>query len=152
MRLLTRANDQLLEALAGELAASLTLAINPALTKAQLDRLASLTPSGDIEAAMGQLPALVATLEQAPNLSALFIANGLGELLLVSRDSAARSGQARVPGAISMVASLRQQDGQLQAREWLLGRDQRPLAASPLKPVLPPGFDPRLRPWSQLAR
>ena len=62
-RLLTRANDQLLEALAGELAASLTLALNPALTKAQLDRLASLTPSGDIEAAMGQLPTLVATLE-----------------------------------------------------------------------------------------
>ena len=51
-----------------------------------------------------------------------------------------------------MVASLRQHDGQLQAREWLLGRDQRPLAASPLKPVLPPGFDPRLRPWYQLAR
>ena len=151
-RLLTRANDQLLEALAGELAASLTLALNPALTKAQLDRLASLTPSGDIEAAMGQLPALVTTLEQAPNLSALFIANGRGELLLVSRDSAARSGQARVPGASWMVASLRQHDGQLQAREWLLGRDQRPLAASPLKPVLPPGFDPRLRPWYQLAR
>ena len=151
-RLLTRANDQLLEALAGELAASLTLALNPALTKAQLDRLASLTPSGDIEAAMGQLPALVTTLEQAPNLSALFIANGRGELLLVSRDSAAMSGQARVPGAIWMVASLRQHDGQLQAREWLLGRDQRPLAASPLKPVLPPGFDPRLRPWYQLAR
>ena len=151
-RLFTRANDQLLEALAGELAASLTLALNPALTKAQLDRLASLTPAGDIGAAIGQISALVATLEQAPNLSALFIANGRGELLLVSRDSAARSGQARVPGASWMVASLRQHDGQLQAREWLLGSDQRPLAAPPLKPVLPPGFDPRLRPWYQLAR
>jgi hypothetical protein len=38
-RLLTRANDQLLEALAGELAASLTLALNPALTKAQLSEM-----------------------------------------------------------------------------------------------------------------
>ena len=151
-RLFTRANDQLLEALAGELAASLTLALNPALTKAQLDRLASLTPSGDIDAAIGQLPALIATLEQAPNLSALFIANGRGELLLVSRDSAARSGQAKVSGASWTVASLRQHDGQLQAREWLLGRDQRPLAAPQLKPVLPPSFDPRLRPWYQLAR
>ena len=71
-RLITRSNDQLLAAMAGELAATLTLALNPALTKAQLNRLASLAPNGDIQAATGQLPALIATLEQAPNLSALF--------------------------------------------------------------------------------
>lgn len=151
-RLLTRANDQLLEALAGELAASLTLALNPALTKAQLDRLASLAPAGDIAAATGQVPALIATLEQAPNLSALFIANGRGELLLVSRDSAATPGQPRAPETSWIVASLRQQAGGLQAREWRLGPNQGPLAAAQHKRLLPPGFDPRLRPWYQLAR
>jgi hypothetical protein len=96
-RLITRANDQLLDALAGELAATLTLALNPALTKAQLNRLASLAPNGDIDAAIGQLPALIATLEQAPNLSALFVANVRGELLLVSRSSAVAPNQVMHP-------------------------------------------------------
>lgn len=150
-RLITRANDQLLEAIAGELAASMGLALNPALTKAQLDRVASLAPAGAIDAAMGQLPAFLETLEQAPNLTALFIANGYGEMLLVFRDSAASPGQARAPEASWTVASLRQQGKKLQAREWRLGPNQRPLAAHQLKPVLPSGFDPRLRPWYQLA-
>lgn len=151
-RLITRANDQLLDALAGELAATLTLALNPALTEAQLNRLASLAPNGDIDAATGQLPALIKTLEQAPNLSALFVANDRGELLLVSRSSAVTPNQVMPAGAAWTVVSLSQQAGRLQARQWLLGRDQRPLAAPQLKPLLPAGFDPRLRPWYQLAR
>ena len=151
-RLITRSNDQLLAAMAGELAATLTLALNPALTKAQLNRLASLAPNGDIQAATGQLPALIATLEQAPNLSALFVANDRGELLLVSRSSAVAPNQVMPAGAAWTVVSLSQQAGRPQARQWLLGRDQRPLAAPQLKPLLPAGFDPRLRPWYQLAR
>ena len=151
-RLITRANDQLLDALAGELAATLTLALNPALTEAQLNRLASLAPNGDIDAATGQLPAFIATLEQAPNLSALFVANDRGELLLVSRSSAVAPKQVMPAGAAWTVVSLSQQAGRLQARQWLLGRDQRPLAAPQLKPLLPAGFDPRLRPWYELAR
>jgi HD-GYP domain-containing protein (c-di-GMP phosphodiesterase class II) len=152
-RMLIRANGQLLEATADEIVASMGLALNPALTKAQLDRVASLAPAGDIAAAIDQLPALLETLEQAPNLTALFIANGLGEMLLVTREPAAGTGQAGgVPEARWSVASLRQQAGKLQAREWQLGRDQRPLAPSQRKPLLTLDFDPRLGPWFQGAR
>ena len=151
-RLITRTNDQVLAALAGELGASMTLALNPALSKAQLDRLSSLVPSGDINGAMGQLPALIKTLGQAPNLSALFIANDRGEALVLTRSSSVAPGQALPPGASWTVGSLRDQAGKLQARQWVLGRDQRPLAVPRIQPLFPVGFDPRLAPWYQLAR
>lgn len=151
-RMLTDASQATLQARAGELRANWALRVDPRVVILDLERLSGLAGADTPAQWRAALPQFQQALERTPVVHAYYIGRSDGSLLRVSRlDRATGSRPAVMPaGSTYLLEAMNRRSRPVQQFQQVFSLGLDPLG--PVPALVPPSYDPRRRPWYQLAR